>query len=391
MATVISRRKFMVRSTVAGAGLLVGLRFSGPMLLSQESEKAKKKSPVNPFDAYIHVKPDGKISLIVAKSEMGQGIKTGLAMILAEEADVDFNAVSVEQAETRPDIYEHMGTGGSGSTMENFMPLRRAGATVRELMITAAAQKWNVPKTECDAKKGLVRHTKSSRQTRYGELVEAASKLPLPDPDKVPLKNESEFELIGHATPRVDIPSKVNGSAGFGLDVRVPDMLFAVVARCPTFGGKPAHFEASKAKAVPGVRDVFEIPALGKDMYTAGGIVVVADSTWAAMKGRDALQIEWDRGPAASESSASLRESLRAAASRPGKRIRNDGNVDEALPSSAKRVEAVYEFPYLAHATMEPMNITVHARDNEAEVWAPTQSPDWVQRTVAKLLDLPPQ
>ncbi len=391
MATVISRRKFMVRSTVAGAGLLVGLRFSGPMLLSQESEKAKKKSPVNPFDAYIHVKPDGKISLIVAKSEMGQGIKTGLAMILAEEADVDFNAVSVEQAETRPDIYEHMGTGGSGSTMENFMPLRRAGATVRELMITAAAQKWNVPKTECDAKKGLVRHTKSSRQTRYGELVEAASKLPLPDPDKVPLKNETEFELIGHATPRVDIPSKVNGSAGFGLDVRVPDMLFAVVARCPTFGGKPAHFEASKAKAVPGVRDVFEIPALGKDMYTAGGIVVVADSTWAAMKGRDALQIEWDRGPAASESSASLRESLRAAASRPGKRIRNDGNVDEALPSSAKRVEAVYEFPYLAHATMEPMNTTVHARDNEAEVWAPTQSPDWVQRTVAKLLDLPPQ
>ena len=391
MVTVISRRKFMVRSTVAGAGLLVGLRFSGPMLLSQESEKAKKKVPVNPFDAYIHVKPDGKISLIVAKSEMGQGIKTGLAMILAEEADVDFNAVSVEQAETRPDIYEHMGTGGSGSTMENFMPLRRAGATVRELMITAAAQKWNVPKTECDAKKGLVRHTKSSRQTSYGELVEAASKLPLPDPDKVPLKNESEFELIGHATPRVDIPSKVNGSAGFGLDVRVPDMLFAVVARCPTFGGKPAHFEASKAKAVPGVRDVFEIPALGKDMYTAGGIVVVADSTWAAMKGRDALQIEWDRGPAASESSASLRESLRAAASRPGKRIRNDGNVDEALPSSAKRVEAVYEFPHLAHATMEPMNITVHARDHEAEVWAPTQSPDWVQRTVAKLLDLPPQ
>ena len=391
MATVISRRKFMVRSTVAGAGLLVGLRFSGPMLLSQESEKAKKKSPVNPFDAYIHVKPDGKISLIVAKSEMGQGIKTGLAMILAEEADVDFNAVSVEQAETRPDIYEHMGTGGSGSTMENFMPLRRAGATVRELMITAAAQKWNVPKTECDAKKGLVRHTKSSRQTRYGELVEAASKLPLPDPDKVPLKNESEFELIGQATPRVDIPSKVNGSAGFGLDVRVPDMLFAVVARCPTFGGKPAHFEASKAKAAPGVRDVFEIPALGKDMYTAGGIVVVADSTWAAMKGRGALQIEWDRGTAASESSASLRESLRAAASRPGKRIRNDGNVDEALPSSAKRVEAVYEFPHLAHATMEPMNITVHARDHEAEVWAPTQSPDWVQRTVAKLLDLPPQ
>jgi isoquinoline 1-oxidoreductase beta subunit len=233
----ISRRKFMVRSTAAGAGLLVGFRLSGPMLLSQESDKAKKKAPPNPFDAYVHVKPDGKISLIVAKSEMGQGIKTGLAMILAEEAEVDFNSVSVEQAETRPDLYEHMGTGGSGSTMEGFMPLRRAGATVRTLMITAAATKWSVPPKECEAKKGVVTHEKSSRHATYGELVQAASKLPLPDPEKVELKDESDFELIGHATPRVDIPSKVNGSAQFGIDVRVPEMLFAVVARCPTFGG----------------------------------------------------------------------------------------------------------------------------------------------------------
>ena len=387
----ISRRKFMVRSTVAGAGLLVGFRFSSPLLLSQESEKAAKKAPVNPFDAYIHVRPDGKISLIVAKSEMGQGIKTGLAMILAEEAEVDFNSVSVDQAETRPDLYAHMGTGGSGSTMESFTPLRRAGATVRELMVTAAASKWNVPKKECEAKKGVVTHEKSSRQASYGELVEAASKLPLPDPEKLELKDESDFELIGHATPRVDIPSKVNGSAQFGIDVRVPEMLFAVVARCPTFGGKPAHFDASKAKAVAGVRDVFEIPALGKDMFTAGGIVVLADSTWAALKGREALQISWDHGSAVSESSDSLHAALWAAAGKAGKRVRNDGNVDAALPGSAKRVETMYEFPYLAHATMEPMNITVHARGDGAEVWAPTQSPDWVQRTVAKILDAPPE
>lgn len=391
MATAITRRNFVVRSTVAGTGLLIGLHFSGPALLSQESEKGEKRGPVNPFDAYIHVKPDGKISLIVAKSEMGQGIKTGLAMLLAEEAEVDFNSVSVEQADTRPDIYTHMGTGGSGSTMENFMPLRRAGATVRELMITAAAQRWNVPKKECEAKHAVVTHEKSSRQATYGELVEAASKLPLPDPEKVELKDESDFELIGHATPRVDIPSKVNGSAQFGLDVRVPEMLFAVVARCPTFGGKPAHFDASAAKAVPGVRDVFEIPALGKDMYTAGGIVVVADSTWAAMKGREALQIDWDHGAGVSETSTTLHEALREAASKPAKRIRNDGNVDRVVPASAKKVQVMYEFPYLAHATMEPMNITVHARGSEAEVWAPTQSPDWVQRTVAKLLDLPPE
>ena len=174
------------------------------------------------------------------------------------------------------------------------------------------------------------------------------------------------------------------------IDVRVPEMLFAVVARCPTFGGKPAHFDAAKAKAVPGVRDVFEIPALGRDMFTAGGIAVVADSTWAAMKGRDALQITWDNGAAASESTGTLREALRAAAGKPGKRVRNDGDVDAAAAKSAKRVDAVYEVPFLAHATMEPMNITVHARGSEAEVWAPTQSPDWVQRTVAQILGVEP-
>src|SRR5579864_4116491 len=282
----ISRRQFVVGGAVAGAGaLVIGVRFSGSLVRAQESDPGAKKAAPNPFDAYVHVNPDGHISLIVAKSEMGQGIKTGLAMLLAEEAEVDFNSVSVEQAETRPDIYVHMGTGGSGSTMQNFMPLRRAGATVRELMITAAAQKWNVPKNECKAKNGVVVHEKKSRRAAYGELVEAAQKLPLPDPEKVELKDEADFDLIGHATPRVDIPSKVNGSAVFGLDVRVPEMLFAVVARCPTFGGKHAHFDATKAKAVPGVKQVFEIPALGRDMFTAGGVAVVADSTWAAMQG----------------------------------------------------------------------------------------------------------
>jgi len=387
----ISRRTFVAQGTIAGAGLVIGVRLSPVMAFAQENEKAQKKPAANPFDAYIHVKPDGKISLIVAKSEMGQGIKTGLAMLLAEEADVDFNSVSVEQAETRPDIYAHMGTGGSGSTMENFMPLRRAGATVRELMITAAAQKWNVPTKECKAKKGVVAHEKSSRRASYGELVEAAMKLPLPDPEKVKLKDEADFELIGHATARVDIPSKVNGSAVFGLDVRVPGMLFAVVARCPTFGGTHSHFDATKAKTVPGVKDVFEIPALGRDMFTAGGVVVVADSTWAAMQGREALQIKWDNGTAAAESTSTLHTALHAGAGKAGKRIRNDGDVDAVLSNGAKRVEATYEFPFLAHATMEPMNITVHARPGEAEVWAPTQSPDWVQGTVAKVLDLKPE
>ena len=386
----ITRRKFVAQSTAAGAGIVIGFHFSPPFVLAQESDKAKKKAPPNPFDAYVHIKPDGKISLIVAKSEMGQGIKTGLAMILAEEAEVDFNSVSVEQAETRPDIYEHMGTGGSGSTQEGFTPLRRAGATVRALMITAAAQKWNLPRKECGAKKGTVVHEKSGRTATYGELVAVASKLPLPDQEKAELKDESEFQLIGHPIPRVDIPAKVNGSAQFGIDVRVPDMRYAMVARCPTFGGKPARFDAAKAKAVPGVRDVFEIPPLGADKFTSGGVVVVADSTWTAMKGREALNITWDHGAAVSEHTEAIYKDLHDSAHKPGERIRNDGEVDAALSKSAKVIEAVYELPLLAHATMEPMNITVHARGSDAEVWAPTQSPDWVQRTVAQVLGLKP-
>jgi isoquinoline 1-oxidoreductase beta subunit len=386
----ISRRQFVVTGVVAGAGVLIGVRYSGVLVRAQENDpEAKQKAP-NPFVAYVHVKPDGQISLIVAKSEMGQGIKTGLAMVLAEEAEVDFASVKVEQAETRPDLYAHMGTGGSGSTMENFTPLRRAGATVRELMITAAAAKWNVPASECEAKRGTVLHAKSSRKAGYGELVEAAEKLPLPDQEKVQLKDESKFELIGHPTARVDVPSKVNGSAQFGIDVRVPEMVFAVVARCPTVGGKAAHFDAVKAKSIAGVRDVFEIPAFGADKFTAGGVVVVADSTWAAMKGRDALDIKWDRGAAASESSEGMRAALRAAAAKPGKRVRNDGDVDAVLANGAKKVETMYEMPLLAHATMEPMNITAHVRGSEAEVWAPTQSPDWVQGTVAQVLGLKP-
>jgi isoquinoline 1-oxidoreductase subunit beta len=383
----VSRRAFIAGTTAAGAGLIIGVRLPGPLLFAQDASK----TPPNPFDAWIHVKPSGEISLIVAKSEMGQGIRTGLAMILAEEAEVDLNSVSVEQAETRPDIYPHLGTGGSGSTMENYTPLRRAGATVCILMISAAADKWKVPATQCFVEKGVVLHRGSSRRATYGELVEAASKLPLPKPESVPLKDASKFGLIGHPVPRIDIPAKVNGSAQFGLDVRVPEMLFAVVARCPTFGGKVAHFDAAQAKAIPGVLDVFEISALGADRFTAGGVVVVADSTWTAIKARRALQITWDNGRDASESSETLGEVLRAAAGKPGKRVRNEGDVEAELAKSSKPIEAVYELPFLAHATMEPMNITIHPRANDCEVWAPTQSPDWVQRTVAQVLGMPPE
>lgn len=386
----LSRRAFIYRGSAAGTGIIIGLRLPGS-LLAQENERTKE-FPSNPFEAFVHIKPSGEIMLIVAKSEMGQGVRTGLLIPLAEELEVDLNSVTVQQAETRPDIYHHLGTGGSHSTRQNYMPLRRAGATVRELMISAAADEWNVPRNQCYAKEGAVLHRGTSRRASYGELVEAAAKLPLPDPEKVQLKKESEFRLIGHRVARVDVPAKVNGSAQFGLDVRVPGMLFAVIARCPTFGGKVTHFDASKAKIMPGIVDVFEIPAQGQGVFTAGGVVVVANSTWTAIQARRALEITWERGSAVSESSDKLRQSLRSAAMNGGKRVRNEGDVDAALSNGGgKLIEAVYEFPFQAHATMEPMNITIHARGNECEVWAPTQSPDWVQRAVAQVLGLPPQ
>jgi isoquinoline 1-oxidoreductase subunit beta len=386
----ISRRAFIRSGTVAGAGIYLGVQLPGSLLSAQENQRVKAKT-LNPLEAWVHVNPGGEISLIVAKSEMGQGIRTGLAIPLAEEAEVEWNSIKVIQAETRPDIYDHLGTGGSSSTVENYMPLRRAGATVRQLMITAAAAKWNIPKAQCVAKNGVVLHHASSRRATYGELVEAASRLPVPDPEKVPLKQPGDFRLIGHRVARVDIPAKVNGSAQFGLDVRLPDMLFAVVARCPTFGGKPAKFDASKAKSMAGVREAFEIPALGNGIFTAGGIVVVADSTWTAIEARRALDITWDPGPAASESSEILNQTLRSATAKAGTRTRNDGDIDAALTKSGKVIEAVYELPFQAHATMEPMNITIHRRADGCEVWAPTQSPDWVQGTIAQILGLPPQ
>ena len=250
----ISRRQFVLTGAVAGAGaLVIGVRFSESLLRAQESDPGAKKPAPNPFDAYVHVKPDGHITLIVAKSEMGQGIKTGLAMILAEEAEVDFKSVSVEQAETRPG---YLRTHGNGRKRQHDG--RISSAAARGCDRAPADDHSGRGAMECYSRLNVKRGREpcctrnSDRKATYGELVEAARKLPLPDQEKVKLKDEADFSLIGHATPRVDIPSKVNGSAQFGIDVRVPGMVFAVVARCPTFGGKPAHFDAGKAKAVPG-------------------------------------------------------------------------------------------------------------------------------------------
>src|SRR5467141_200405 len=387
-ASVVNRRDFLKTATAGGVALVIGFHLS-PRAFADQAEDQEKKPP-NPFDAWVRIAPDNKVTLILGKSEMGQGIMTALPMILAEELCVDWKQVKVQQAPTNPKIYD-LGTGGSGSVAGSWLPLRRAGAAAREMLIAAAAQKWEVTADTCKAANGQVVHGNPKRYLSYGELVEAAAKLPIPNLNTIPLKNSNDFDIVGHNTRRFEGRDKATGAAKFGIDSRVPGMLYAVVARCPVFGGKVASFDATKAKAVPGVRDVIQFETSGRGASITGGIAVLAVNSWAAMQGRNALEVKWDLGPASKESSAGLHEQFLANAAKPGKIVRNDRDADSVLASIAKTIEAAYEFPFAPHACMEPMNCTVHIRPDGAEAWVPTQAPQWAQGVIAEAAKLPPE
>ena len=299
--TSLDRRDFLKSGAAAGLVLLVGFRLPAR---TDDPAQAQEKPQVNPLNAWVRITPDNHVTLILGKSEMGQGVMTALPMILAEELCVDWKQVGIEQAPTNPKIYDH-GTGGSGSVASSWLPLRQAGAAAREMMITAAAARWNVNRDTCVAQDGGVLHGARKNFLTYGELVADASKLPVTDLKTVPLKNANAFTIVGKGVTRVDVKEKVNGSAKFGIDSRMPGMQYAVIARCPVFGGKVKSFDATKVKGISGVRDVITIDPVAKGAFSAGGVVVVADSSWAAVQGRKALKIEWDEGPAKGESSES--------------------------------------------------------------------------------------
>jgi isoquinoline 1-oxidoreductase beta subunit len=385
-ASVVNRRDFLKTGAAGGVAFVIGFHLA-PRAFADQAEEQEKKIP-NPFDAWVRITPDNHVTLVLGKSEMGQGIMTALPMILAEELSLDWKNVKVAQAPTNPKIYDH-GTGGSGSIAGSWLPLRQAGAAAREMFITAAAAHWNVVRDTCKAQDGGILHGARKNFLTYGELVSDAAKLPVPDFKTVPLKNSNDFTIVGHDTRRFESRDKATGAAIFGLDSRVPGMLFAVIARCPVFGGKVKSFDAAKAKAVPGVRDVFAIDPVPQGAFTAGGVAVLADNSWAAIQGRKALQITWDEGPAASESSASLHQQFLDNAAKPGKVVRNDGDAGATLAASPKKIEAIYELPFACHATMEPMNCTVHIRPDGAEAWVPTQAPQWAQDVIVGVSKLP--
>lgn len=379
----ITRRVFLGAGAAAAAGgaLVIGFHLRN-RANEGVGEAGRSVIAKNPFDAWIHVEQDGSAELVLAQSEMGQGIYTALPMILADEADLDWKRVRVVQSDFS------VGTGGSGSVLSNFVPLRQAGAAVRSLMITAAARQWGVPEAECSTANSEVTHAGSGRKAGYGALVQAARALPLPDLKTVRQKEPRQFTLIGKPTAHLDIPDKCTGAARFGLDVRLPGMVYAVIARCPTFGGTVAGFDAKKALRVPGVLQVFEIPPRGMRVFTAGGVVVVAKSTWAAMQGRKALEIRWNNGPHADESTVTLRAAMNDALAKAPAWTSDANKTDLSDIAAAKRVESVYEFQFVSHACLEPMNITAQFSDGKCEVWAPTQAADATRNVIAKELGL---
>jgi isoquinoline 1-oxidoreductase subunit beta len=392
MATLsLDRRSFLKTGAAAGAGLCIGFHIpadAAPSSAVDDPAQQQEKKTPNPFNAWVHITPDNRITLLLEKSEMGQGIMTAVPMILAEELCVNWKKVTVQQAPTDPDVYNH-GTGGSGSVAGCWLPMRRAGAAAREMLVSAAAARWGVNTNTCVAKNGGVLHGSRNNFLTYGELANDAAKLPIPNLNTVPLKNSDDFTIVGKATPRFEAAAKTNGKAIFGIDSRVPGMQYAVIARCPIFGGRVKSFDAAKAKAVPGVSDVFSIDPVTTGAFSAGGVAIIADNSWAAMQGRKALEVKWDEGPNAAESSETLHKQFLDNASKPGKPYRNDGDADAAIASASKKVDATYEFPFAAHATMEPMNCTVHIRPDSAEAWVPTQAPQWAQDIIAGVSKLP--
>jgi len=377
--TTVSRREFVTVLAAAGGGLLLGYRVAG----AQRAAPTGATSPDFVPNAFIRIGPDGGITLIMPQVEMGQGTYTSMPMLLAEELEVAPDQIRLEHAPpddkryANPFFGEQM-TGASSSVRAFYEPLRRAGATARAMLVAAAAASLNVDPASCRAQKGVVTHTPTGRTLTYGVLAAAAAALPVPD--KVTLKEPKDFTLIGTPAKRLDTPSKVNGTAQYGIDVRLPGMLIATVAASPVLGGKVAGVDEQKAKAVPGVRQIVRLE---------DAVAVLADHMWAATQGLVALVIRWDDGPNAKLSTADIVQGLARASQTAGVTARRDGDLTSALVGAAKKVEAVYESPFLAHVTMEPMNCTVHVRKDGCEVWTGSQVLSRAQAAAAEVTGFP--
>jgi isoquinoline 1-oxidoreductase beta subunit len=363
----LNRREFVAAGVAAGAGLVVGFYLP-------HGDKTRKEA-FSP-NAYLRISPDNKVTIVVARSEMGQGVRTALPMILAEELEADWKSIQIEQAGAST-LYGDQTTGGSASVRTTWDPMRKAGAAAREMLISAAALTWGVPRSSCAAQSGNIVHGDSKRQLSYGELAGKAATLPIPT--DLPLKQSKDYKIVGQRLARVDTPAKVKGDAVFGIDFRMPGMKFAVLSRCPTIGGKALSFDDQESKKISGVSYVGKI--------SDAAVAVVADHVWSAMEGRRVLNVNWDEGPNKNLNTAAVMESLKQAAAKKGASLYSVGDVAKAR---GRNVSAEYQLPFMAHAPMEPGNCTANYSPSGCELWAPTQVPQDCRDSVAQAVGLDP-
>ncbi len=379
--TGASRRE-LLKASVVGGGLVLSFSIA-PKAGAAEAAGAQA------LNAYVRVAPNGIVTIMGKNPEIGQGIKTSLPMIIAEELDVLWENVRIEQADCDPKLYGNQFAGGSLATPMNYDDLRKVGAVARAMLVNAAATAWNCQAGECKTDAGHVIHVATGRKTAYGVLAGLCAGVAAPDPKTVPLKNPKDYKIIGHAKPQYDTKKIVTGQPLFGIDVRVPGMLYATYEKAPVFGAKVASANLDAARAVKGVRKVFIVDGTTNLSGLMPGVAVVADSWWAARKGRNQLQTKWADHPTSKQSTAAF--DARAAelnAAAPQMNLRKDGDVDAALKGAAKTVEAAYSYPFLAHAPLEPQNTTAHFKDGKLEIWAPSQNPQPGRQLVAQTLGI---
>jgi isoquinoline 1-oxidoreductase beta subunit len=378
------RRTFLKISAAAGGGFL--WRAMLPSVARAGGEAAA------PLNAFIRIAPDDVVTIMSKNPEIGQGIKTMLPMVIAEELDVDWKQVRIEQAGLNEGLYGRQFAGGSMATPLNYDPLRRVGAAGRQMLVTAAAQIWNVPAAECRTEAGVVHHDKTGQSSRYGALAAKAVGVPVPNLKDVTLKDPKTFKIIGRRIPGVDNIKVVTGQKLFGIDVEVPGMLHAVFQKCPVFGGKVVSANVEAIKKLPGIHDAFIVRGQpGPDQQSlADGVAIIAKSWWVANRARSKLDVVWDEGPTAAQSTEGFaRDAARLAKGAPASWLRRDGDAASGLKGAAHVVEAAYSYPFISHIDLEPQNCTAHFQDGKVVLWAPTQNPGPGQKLVAATLGIP--
>jgi CO/xanthine dehydrogenase Mo-binding subunit len=376
----INRRDFIIAGTAAGSAFALGI-----MVPAIRSRSRGPKTTFAP-NVWLRIDGDGKVTIVAPRSEMGQGIMTALPMVVADELDADWSDVVVEQA-VIDSKYGRQSTGGSDTVSSTWEAMRQAGAVARSMLVAAAALELGVGHDSLRTRDGFVLHDPTLRKLSYGTLAARASTLPIPR--RVTLKTSGDFRLIGTSIPRVDSPSKVDGSARYGIDVRLPGMLFASIERAPSIDGRLVRFDAGKSLKVPGVRYVHEVQPVGEPVNDISGVAVVADNSWSAFEGRRVLDVTWDAGSHPTLTTEQIEAEQRARSREAGHAYRLVGDAAADLARASRLVEAEYVLPYLAHATMEPMNITVHAHDGRIDVWAPTQYGSSIQRRLSRVHHVP--